>query len=73
MKKLLLPLLFLPLLFNSCKKAEEKSTPLISGNVDYEFTIKINGYEHKIEGNTFDGDPFGNGGIYFWRASRSLI
>jgi|SaaInlStandDraft_1057018.scaffolds.fasta_scaffold57973_2 hypothetical protein len=64
MKKLLLPLLFLPLLFNSCKKAEEKSTPLISGNVDYEFTIKINGYEHKIEGNTFDGDPFGNGGVY---------
>ena len=64
MKKLLLLLLCVPLLFNSCKKEEEKNAPLVSGNVDYEFTIKINGDVHKIQGNTVDGDPFGIGGVY---------
>jgi hypothetical protein len=49
-----------PLLFNSCKKEEEKNAPLVSGNVDYEFTIKINGDVHKIQGNTVDGYPLGS-------------
>ena len=66
MKKLLLILLCLPLLFNSCEKEEQEdqNIQLVSGDVDYEFTVKINEDIFKIKGNTVDGDPFGSGG--FW-------
>ena len=66
MKKLLLILLCLPLLFNSCEEEEQEdqNIQLVSGDVDYEFTVKINEDIFKIKGNTVDGDPFGSGG--FW-------
>ena len=63
MRKWTLIFLCLTLMFNSCKKEEKKSSPLIAGNVDYEFTIKINGDVHKIEGNTIDGVPWGSPGV----------
>lgn len=63
MKKLILLLTFIPLLFsfsdnsNSINKLNNHSAPFRR----YEFTITINGEVHKIKGNAFSGIPNGNG------------
>lgn len=54
MKFILLLLSFLTIL-SACKKADSNINP--NTNVDYEFTITINGLSHKIKGNTVNGDP----------------
>lgn len=63
MKKLILLLLFIPLLFSF----NDNSNSINQFNKDlamfrkYEFTITINGEVHKIKGNAFSGIPTGNG------------
>jgi hypothetical protein len=57
MKFKLLLLSFLTIL-SACKKADSDTNPNTNAqNVDYEFTITINGLSHKIKGNTVNGDP----------------
>lgn len=60
MKIKFLLLSFLTVLF-ACNKSDSNVNPN-SKNVDYEFTITINGLTHKIKGNTINGAPFGNVG-----------
>ena len=55
MKFILLLLSFLTIL-SGCKKADSNINPNAQ-NVDYEFTITINGLSHKIKGNTVNGEP----------------
>jgi len=55
MKFLLLILSFLTIL-SGCNKSDSNINPNAQ-NVDYEFTITINGLSHKIKGNTVNGDP----------------
>ena len=54
MKKLILLVAFVSILF-SCSNggnASSSNNNSSSGNVDYYFKIKINGVEHKVQGNT---------------------
>ena len=63
MKKIIL-LLTLTLLSFSCSKDDDNSSNSIingdttNGNMNYEFTITINGTVHKVKGNSKDGIPF---------------
>ena len=63
MKRIILLLLFIPLLFSF----NDNSNSINQFNNDsalfrkYEFTITINGEVHKIKGNAFSGIPNGNG------------
>ena len=64
MKKLILLLTLTSLLF-SCSNggnASSSNTPTTGNNVDYEFTITINGQVNKIKGNTANGIPMGQSG-----------
>jgi len=64
MKKIIL-LLTLTILLFSCSKDDDNSSSsnlngdTTNGNVNYEFTITINGTVHKVKGNSKDGIPFG--------------
>ena len=64
MKKMKFTLLILSFLtLSGCKKADTDTNPNPKAqNVDYEFTITINGVIHKVKGNTVNGEPtiFGN-------------
>ena len=63
MKKLMLLLTFVSTLY-SCSNggnASSNNTPTTGNNVDYEFTITINGQVNKIKGNTANGIPGGAG------------
>ena len=67
MKKLILILTLTSLLF-SCSNggnASSSNTPTTGNNVDYEFTITINGQVNKVKGNTANGIPMGQAGPYF--------
>lgn len=55
MKFKLLLLSFLTIL-SACNKSDSNINPNAQ-NVDYEFTITINGLSHKIKGNTVNGIP----------------
>lgn len=63
MKKLVLILLFIPLLFSFSDKSNSNNK--IYNNLvlfrRYEFTLTINGEVHKIKGNAAFGIPTGNG------------
>lgn len=60
MKKFIL-LLALALFFVDCSNDSNSSNSNnSSGNVDYEFTITLNGTTHKIAGNTSNGFPYGS-------------
>ena len=82
MKKLILILTLTSLLF-SCSNggnASSSNTPTTGNNVDYEFTITINGQVNKIKGNTANGIPMGQTGAYnninnscYWIASLPYI
>ncbi len=61
MKKIILLLAFVSIL-SSCSNggnASSSNTPTTGNNVDYEFTITINGQVNKIKGNTANGIPMG--------------
>lgn len=59
MKKILATLLLLITMIG-CTNDNNTSNPSLStGNVDYEFTVTINGVVHKVKGNTKDGEPNG--------------
>ena len=60
MKKIKFKLLLLSILtiLSACNKSDSNINPNAQ-NVDYEFTITINGLSHKIKGNTVNGAPFG--------------
>lgn len=65
MKKLILILTLSSLLF-SCSNggnSNSNNNNSSSGNVDYYFKIKINGVEHKVQGNT---SGFGSGNMNFY-------
>jgi hypothetical protein len=59
MKKIKFKLLLLSFLtiLSGCNKSDSNINPNAQ-NVDYEFTITINGLSHKIKGNTVNGAPF---------------
>ena len=59
MKKIKFKLLLLSILtiLSACNKSDSNINPNAQ-NVDYEFTITINGLSHKIKGNTVNGIPF---------------
>ena len=62
MKKILLFVLILTIgIFPSCSNNNDSS----SGNndVDYEFTITVNGQIHKVKGNTRNGIPTATSGV----------
>jgi len=64
MKFTLLILSFLSIL-SGCKKADTDTNPNPNAqNVDYEFTITINGVIHKVKGNTVNGEPTTYGNWY---------
>jgi hypothetical protein len=58
MKKMKFKLLLLSFLtiLSGCNKSDSNINPNAQ-NVDYEFTITINGLSHKIKGNTVNGIP----------------
>lgn len=61
MKKIKFKLLLLSFLtiLSACNKSDSNINPNAQ-NVDYEFTITINGLSHKIKGNTVNGMPWLN-------------
>ena len=61
MKKIKFKLLLLSFLtiLSGCNKSDSNINPNAQ-NVDYEFTITINGLSHKIKGNTVNGMPWLN-------------
>ena len=52
MKKLILLLTVITILFSCSSDSNSNSNNPSNGNVDYYFKIKINGVEHKVQGNT---------------------
>ena len=67
MKKLILLLTLTSLLFscsNGGNASSSSNNPTSGTNVDYEFTITINGQVHKIKGNTTNGVPSGVSSMY---------
>jgi hypothetical protein len=64
MKKYIL-LAFVSLLISCSNDNDSSSNPTKVKNVEYEFTITINGQVNKIKGNTADGIPMGQAGPYF--------
>jgi len=82
MKKLIL-ILTLSSLLLSCSNggnSGNSNTPTTGNNVDYEFTITINGQVNKVKGNTANGIPMGQSGAYnfinnkcYWNASLPYI
>lgn len=63
MKKIILLLLLIPLLF-SFKYNSDSNKQINNDSMlfkKYEFTITVNGEIHKIKGNVFSGVPTGNG------------
>lgn len=62
MKKIILLLSFVALLYNCSSDSENSSNNngnSFSNSMDYEFTITINGDVHKVKGNTINGIPKG--------------
>ena len=55
--KFKLLLLSILTILSACNKSDSNINPNAQ-NVDYEFTITINGLSHKIKGNTVNGIPF---------------
>ena len=55
MKKLILFLAVTTILFSCSSDSNSNSNNPSNGNVNYYFKIKINGVEHKVQGNTIDG------------------
>ena len=67
MKKIILLISFTSLLFscsNGGNASSNNNNPTSGTNVDYEFTITINGQIHKIKGNTTNGVPSGVSDMY---------
>jgi len=67
MKKIILLISFTSLLFscsNGGNASSNNNNPTSGTNVDYEFTITINGQIHKIKGNTTNGVPSGASSMY---------
>jgi hypothetical protein len=63
MKKFILLLSFVALLYNCSSDSENSSNNngnSFTNSMDYEFTISINGEVHKVKGNTTDGIPKGS-------------
>ena len=58
MKKLLTGLFFISLFITSCKKQEPTPPTPIFNNVDYGFTVILDGVTYKIKGNTLNGTFF---------------
>ena len=71
MKKIIFLLTFTLLSF-SCSKDDDNSSSsningdTTNGNMNYEFTITINGQVHKVKGNSKDGIPFSPGQNDCW-------
>lgn len=62
MKKFILLLSFVALLYNCSSDSENSSNNngnSFTNSMDYEFTISINGEVHKVKGNTTNGIPKG--------------
>jgi hypothetical protein len=62
MKKIILLLSFVALLYNCSSDSENSSNNngnSFTNSMDYEFTITINGDVHKVKGNTINGIPKG--------------
>jgi hypothetical protein len=62
MKKIILLLSFVTLLYNCSSDSENSSNNngnSFTNSMDYEFTITINGEVHKVKGNTTNGIPKG--------------
>lgn len=62
MKKIILLLLFVALLYNCSSDSDNSSNNngnSYTNSMDYEFTIIINGEVHKVKGNTTNGIPYG--------------
>ena len=59
MKKLILLLTIITLSFSCSSDSNSNSNNPSNGNVNYYFKIKINGVEHKVQGNT-SGFAVGN-------------
>jgi hypothetical protein len=73
MKKTL-TIIALALLVFSCSNDSSSSSNdnKASGNVDYEFTISINGEVHKVKGNTVSGLPSGSGASQLYNNNTCL-
>lgn len=65
MKKIILLLTLTSLLFSCSNDGNASSNPTTGNNVDYEFTITINGQVNKVKGNTANGIPTGQAGPNF--------
>jgi hypothetical protein len=63
MKKLVLLLTIITLSYSCSSDSNSNSNNPSNGNVDYYFKIKINGVEHKVQGNT-SGFAVGNNNGY---------
>jgi uncharacterized protein YxeA len=63
MKKLILLLTIITLLYSCSSDSNSNSNNPSNGNVNYYFKIKINGVEHKVQGNT-SGFAVGNINVY---------
>jgi len=75
MKKTL-TIIVLTLLLISCSNDNSSSSNnnnITSGNVDYEFTISINGEVHKVKGNTVSGLPGGSGVSQFYNNNTCIV
>ncbi len=75
MKKTL-TIIALILLLISCSNDNSSSSNNnnnTSGNVDYEFTITINGEVHKVKGNTVDGLPIGSKSSQLYNNNSCIV
>lgn len=74
MKKTL-TIIALALLVFSCSNDSSSSSNdnKASGNVDYEFTISINGEVHKVKGNTVSGLPIGSNPAQFYNNNSCIV
>lgn len=73
MKKLILSLAVITILFSCSSDSNSNSNNPSNGNVEYEFTITINGIVHKINGNTANGYNDGSSSSSANNSCRSWI